>query len=113
MPNLTTWLGNGIAGREADTAREIAADPTTVAVRRNNATLPGTVTVRIVAGNRDARLTRGAASESVAGAVTILAAAGADLRRGDLLQAPGGVIYRVTFVYPEQNWRLEAAAEVV
>lgn len=110
---LDRWLGNQTEAREADTLREIAADPTEVATKRNGAALPGTIVVRIVAGNRDARVQRGAASESVAGDVTILAAAGADLRRGDLLQAPGGVVYRVTFVYPKQEWRLECAAEVV
>jgi hypothetical protein len=55
----------------------------------------------------------GAASESVAGAVTILAAAGTVLKRGDLLQAPGSVVYKVGYVYPGQEWRVEAAAEVV
>ena len=110
---LDRWIGNQVAHREADTLREIAADPTDVAIKRNGAALPGTVTVRIVAGNRDARVRGGAASASVAGAVTILAAAGTDLRRGDLLQAPGSVVYRVTHVYPGQEWRVECAAEVV
>jgi hypothetical protein len=110
---LDRWLAPRLAARAGDTLREIAADPTVVSVKRNGAALPGTITVRVVASNRQATERQGAASQSTAGDVTILAAAGTTLLRGDLLQAPGSVIYRVTFVPPGQEWRVEAAAEVV
>lgn len=115
MPSLTAWIGNQTTAREADTLKERDADPTVVTVRRAGAALPDTLTVRFVVGvgNRQAGLVqRGAASQEATGGVTVLAAAGTDIRRGDLLIA-GSAVYRVTWVFPGQEWRLEAAAEVV
>lgn len=112
MPSLANWLGSAPGGREADTAKEIAADPTTVAVKRAGVVLPHTLIVRIVADDQG-QTRRGAASQSTTGAVRILAAVGTDLRREDRLQAEGGSVYLVTFVPPGQEWRLEAQGEVV
>lgn len=110
---LDRWLAPRLANRAADTAREIAADPTTVAVKRGNVVRPGTLVVRIVPASQVAER-RGAASQAAAGAVVIVAAPGTDLQRGDLLQSEGsGIVYRVTYAPPGQEWRLECLGEVV
>jgi len=113
MTRLQRWLAPKIqAGREADTQRFIADDPTVVTVRRQGRPTDLTLTVRIVrAGTRSSRTVQ---SEAVAGAasdVTITAVAGSDIKRGDRL-AVGGVTFLVTFVMPGQDFRLEADAVV-
>lgn len=112
MPNLAAWLGNGIAGREADTLREIAADPTEVTRVRDGAA-DAALTVRIVPGGLMARGRQSEVSAATVKPLSILAAAGTDLRRGDLLADGAGNVYRVTWVTPGQEWRVEAEAEVV
>lgn len=109
---LDRWLAPKVAAaRRADTLREIAAAPTTFAVTRDGATLPS-FEGRVIVGAREALERRGAASASVAGAVTILCPPGTALARGDRLKAASGEVYLVTFVPPAPDWRPEAAAEV-
>jgi hypothetical protein len=56
---------------------------------------------------------RGTDSESRQVAIRIVALPGTDLRTKDLLAAPGGTVYEVGFIQPDQRWRVEAAAEVL
>lgn len=108
---LDRWLGNQTESREADTLREIAEDPLTVAWWRAGVQI-GTLTVRAVASNRQAYPRQSDGSESVVAGVTIVAPAGTALHAEDRLQAEGSVVYRLTSVLPDQRWRTEAAAEV-
>lgn len=109
---LDRWLAPRIATRATDTAREIAADPTTLTVRRQNRGTDLTITARVVPGGTLATRTGGEASAETQARVTILAPAGTDLRRGDRAHDTAGNVYLVTYVSPGQEWRTEASALV-
>ena len=108
---LDRWLAPRLATRARDTEREIAAQPTEVHLWRGGVDIR-TLTVRVVTPGGGAPGRRGEGSESTAGTVTIVGEQGEDLRKGDRLQAEGGIVYLVTYVAPGQRWRVEAAAEV-
>lgn len=114
MVSLTNWLAPARALRAADTLAEIADDPTVITVRRQGRATDLTLTVRILrAGARASRAVRSEASAQVQSDVTILAPAGADLRKGDRVRvAADGSVYRVAFVMAGQEDRVEADAVV-
>lgn len=114
MGRLQRWLEPKVnRAREGDTARFINDDPTTVTVRRDGADLPDTLTVRIVPLSMRGQVVGGEVSASLVNPITIVAPAGSDLQADDRILAPGGVVYRIGFVQPDQRWRVEAAAEVL
>lgn len=106
---IADWVGApALAGRAADTQKEIDADPTDATVIRGKVVV-GTFRVRIVAANRAPRLiqTEGAAARQAD--VAVIAMPGTDLRAGDRLKTTKpGEFYRLTFVAPGQEWRVEA-----
>lgn len=114
MSRLDRWLAPKVAAsRAADTAREIAADPTVVMVRRTGRPTDATLTVRILrVATRSSQEVRTTETAGVRAAVTILAPAGTDLRKGDRLRDSAGNVYRVEFVMPGQEYRLEVDAVV-
>lgn len=109
---LANWLQPARDGRANETQRVIDVDPTTVTRRRTGAADSTPFVVRIVTSNRAIRESQGGNSGGVVADVTIIAPVGTDLRRHDLLRAASGALYRVLFVAPEQEWRVEADAVV-
>lgn len=107
---LANWLRPARDTRANDTQRAIDADPTTVTRRRAGVADSTPFTVRIVTSNRAIREGQVGNSASVVADVTVIAPTGTDLRRHDLLRAASGALYRVLFVAPEQEWRVEADA---
>lgn len=107
---LTNWLQPARDARVNDTQRVIDADQTTVTRRRAGVADSTPFTVRIVTANRAIRERQVGNSASVAADVTVIAPTGTDLRRHDILRTAGGALYRVLFVAPEQEWRIEADA---
>lgn len=110
--NANAWLQPAIDARANDTQRVIDDDPTTVTRRRANVADSTPFTVRIVTSNRAIRESSMGNSAGVVADVTIIAPVGTDLRRHDLLRTADGALYRVLFVAPEQEWRVEADAVV-
>lgn len=108
--NAAVWLATGRDTRANDTQRVIDADPTTVTRRRAGVADSTPFTVRFVTGNRASRESQTGDSTGAVFDVTVIAPAGTDLRRHDLLRTAGGALYRVVFVAPEQEWRVEADA---
>lgn len=110
--SIQAWYASAVAERNADTLIEINDDPTTVAVQRAGVDR-GTLTVRLVPVGTHVNVARGDISAAVTETVGVVAPAGTDLVRGDLLAVTGGAVYRVRFVLPGQKGRIEAEAEVV
>ncbi len=111
---LDRWLAPKVsASRIADTAKEIAADPSAVTVRRTGRGTDLTLTVGIKrVGTRGSRPVRTTETAGVQTDVTILAMPGTDLRKGDRVRDAASNVYRIEFVMPGQEWRVEADAVV-
>ena len=91
------------------TAVTVALDPTTVTVRRGAGTL-GPYTVRIVAAE-EGRTVRSEGGVSIQADARIIAEAGGYVpRRGDRVKADTGQVYRVEYVAPLQDYRVEVDA---
>lgn len=112
MVSFAAWLAPARDLRSADTLAEIADDATALTVRRQNRATDLTVTVRVVPGGTLATSVIGDASEETQARVTILAPAGTDLRKNDRAHDPAGNVYRIAYVAPNQDWRVEASAIV-
>ncbi len=106
------------AGRMARRGRALTErarklDPTEVTVRRDGRAVDDTMTVRIIPLSLRGQERLGEVSASLTNPATILAPIGSDLIKEDRLITPGGTVYRVAFVQPEQEFGVEAAAEVL